>query len=182
MLAVLSLLGLLVAGFALDAGTNDDSPPEEDGTEAGGMGPATGTGDLLDAPEKAAAGDDGWDDLYGEDGAGELYGGFDALFGDAPPPPIQAEPVAQQEQPANAADIADYDPAEDCLVVGYDPTGGTDPTVTVTESEGADGRVAEIRLDGVIVCRVALAEGDPAITPADVALVPNDSLEALEQA
>lgn len=193
MLAALSLIGLLLAGFVLDAGSSDDDGEEARDRAAdpdARPGPLPGTeeedaemakdgmdtGDLLltaaqrvdlppqdmfDAPED-------WDSLYGSDAADQLYGGtgFDALFDTG---------VVANAAPADAFGrglITDFDPALERLVLEIEGSGGPDPELSLTEETGAEGRVCEIRVDGALVCRVALAGDAPALTPGDIALVP----------
>lgn len=193
MLAVASLIGLLLAGFVLDAGTSEDEGDEArdrspDPDARSGPLPGTqeedadmakdgiDTGDLLltaaqrvdlPPPDMAEAPED-WDSLYGSDAAGQLYGGtgFDALFDTG---------MTAQAGPADAFGrglITDFDPKLERLVLEIEGSGGPDPELSVTEETGAEGRVCEIRVDGALVCRVALAGDAPALTPGDIALVP----------
>ncbi len=193
MLAALSLIGLLLAGFVLDAGTSDDEG--EDGPERApdpGARPeglpgideedanmakdGIDTGDLVLTaaqrvdlvPQEMAEAPEDWDSLYGSDAAGQLYGGsgFDALFDTG---------AAANTAPGDAFGrglITDFDPALERLVLEIEGGGGPDPELSLTEETGAEGRVCEIRVDGALVCRVALAGDAPALTPEDIALVP----------
>ncbi len=65
----------------------------------------------------------------------------------------------------HVAQVADYDPTEDQLVIVYDTSVHTDPVLTIGPNEGGQGQV--IYLDGA---RVAVVNGAP-VDPADIRLV-----------
>ncbi|OYU16895.1 MAG: type I secretion protein, partial [Rhodobacteraceae bacterium PARR1] len=121
------------------------------------------------------AGGDGADSLIGGDGVDELDGGAgnDSLFGQGDEADFLSggdgddllhligTDVATGGAGADRFDIqgggtiADYDPAEDRLVVVYDPTLHPDPQVTVSD----DGADALVYLDGQELARISGAAG-----------------------
>jgi hypothetical protein len=212
MLAVTSLLGLLMAGFALDAGSaavsDDPADADEDlfaedrGDPLGSLpsedGDDTAAGHLDLADTDASDPGEGWDDLYGSDSADLLYGGtdFDGLFDgpeplpeeetaavadpvtDAAPATLGAEDAPAATAPEDGELVEGFDPAVDRIVIGFDASGDADPEVEVTTEDGPGGQMSVVRLDGAVICRVALTDGMAPLTADDVALVPEEALHA----
>ena len=172
---------------SLDAGAGDDSLIGGDGddTLSGGDGNDAVTGGLGgdlaagDAGSDTIDGNDGNDTLWGEDSTGGDDHSTDFLTGGAGDDLLrlgagdygnggdgadqfvlddihQGDPVAQ---------ITDYNPQEDSLVVLYDQSQHPDPALTVHTAEGSSD--ATVMLDGVAVANV---QGGAGLTADDFIL------------
>lgn len=209
MLAVASLMGLLLAGFALDGGLGDDSASQDDRDSPDGPQPGPdrfaaydelfgegGDAPDPDTPTGLAEDGTGWDALYGTD-ADLLYGGtgIDGLFesemqGDSfAETPFDAGIAPGDTPAADAAEtpapddllLADFDPAEDRLVLGVAPEHEEAELSIETLQSYEYGRICEIRLGGEAVCRVPLADGAAPLSASDIALVPEADLAELSR-
>lgn len=154
-------------------------------------------------------GEDGADLLYGGAGLDDLFGapaGAAAIPANAAnvPPGNNAPGSASTDDPgvlilgaecrvspAAAAEdrsadiplIADFDPAAEKLVLGFDPATCRDPVVSVSTEDTADGRFSVIRLGGAPVARVVCLPGETRpLTTADIALVTEDEIAGMETA
>ena len=144
------------------AGRDSLAGCEDDDSLGGGAG-----NDSLNGGE----GDD-W--LDGEDDADWLVGGLgsDTLFGGRGVDEVDGgagedEFILQEwMSESSVANIMDYDPSQDQLVVVYDPTIHTDPVLTIQANPGGTGQ--SILLDGA---KVAVVNGAP-LGLSDIRLVP----------
>ncbi len=125
----------------------------------GGEGRDTLSGS--DAPAGRAPTDDGRDFLNGgQDDDLLLVGAGDWVEGNEGADQFLLHPGLTEisRVDGEVTRLADYDPAQDQIIVGYDPQAGAlPPTVTVEPSE--DGRMLHIVVDGQAVAQVDAATG-----------------------
>lgn len=165
----------------LDGGAGDDALEGMlgDDTLTGGAGQDTLMGgdgnDVLDGrvPGDGSPDTDGRDFLNGGRGDDTILVGRDdwADGGEGADGFVLSDWLAEAE---GSATIGDYDPAEDQLVIVYDPTGHPDPVVAVEPDEGTEGAI-HILLDGAIIARVL---DNPDLTAADITLIAQDEVQA----
>lgn len=74
-----------------------------------------------------------------------------------------------------AAQVSDFDPEEDALVLVYDDSNGALPPDVALNTDETDPTMIRIALDGV---EVALVNGGAGLTPADIALVGQSAAQA----
>jgi len=124
--------------------------------------------DLLVGAEPGAPDTDGRDFLNG--GAGDdriVPGQDDWASGGAGADEFTLNDWLAATEGAGPATIDDYDPAEDRLVVVYDPAAHPDPAIGV-EPGDTPGEATRILLDGAVI---ALLQGGGVPAPEDIDLI-----------
>jgi Ca2+-binding RTX toxin-like protein len=146
---------------AIAAGTGNDTVDAGDGNDSvtGGAGSddlsGGGGDDTLWGGEPGAGDDHATDYLNGGAGRDEMHVGA----GDYANGGEGADTYVLEDHPADqqAAQITDWHPEEDSLVVVYDPAAHPDPTLDVVTEQGSPD--ATITLDGVPIAHVAGGAG-----------------------
>jgi hypothetical protein len=150
--------------------SGDDLLSDGDGADTlrGGGGADTIAGDARGAPDGAP---DGRDHLHGGAGDDSLHvGRMDFATGGAGADDFTLAPgIGIGEQ----AEIVDFDPEEDRLVLLWDDSsGGPPPEITLGKVEDSDG-LMRVLADGIVVAHVA---GGSALSVADISLVGTSAL------